>query len=130
MAYQKGEKRSQPDNNNDKDLALVPPLKIKTALNYNIKKVFTTFEFVYSAKDNDIDQDAGEQFIDNWGIFNFRGGYSFNRLTINAGIENIFDKSYAVSNSYEWDVVNGTAANPDIINEPGRFIFLSLMYKL
>jgi len=50
-------------------------------------------------------------------------------LTLNVGVENIFDRRYAVANSYEWDVVSGSGANPAIVYEPGRFFYTSISCK-
>ena len=40
---------------------------------------------------------------------------------MNFGINNIFDKEYAVANSYEYDPTNPGGANVKIVNEPGAF---------
>jgi len=48
---------------------------------------------------------------------------------IHFGINNIFDKKYAVANSYEYDPTNPGGANVKIVNEPGRFIYGSLTYR-
>ena len=62
-------------------------------------------------------------------MVNFRGGWNYKMLTLNVGVENIFDRRYAVANSYEWDVVSGSGANPAIVYEPGRFFYTSISCK-
>jgi len=56
-------------------------------------------------------------------------GYRFQFCTLNVGVDNLFDKIYASANSYEWDVVGGTGANPAIVYEPGRFVYGSFSFK-
>jgi len=129
LAYQRGEKDSQPVNNTDKDLAQIPPLKTKLALNYDNSKFFGILEWIHSEESDDIDIDAGEQKLKGWDALNLRAGCRYKELTFNAGINNIFDKRYAVANSYEWDVVSGAGADPKIVNEPGRFFYGSISYS-
>lgn len=59
-----------------------------------------------------------------WNVFNLRIGYlPRDFITLNFGIDNLFDECYAVANSYEFDVVSGSGANPPIVNEPGRVFY-------
>ena len=128
-AYQKGKKDSQPEMNNDRDLAQVPPLKTKLALHYDRSDFFGTLEWIHSEDADDVDMDAGEQVLNGWDVVNFRAGHNYRQLTFNVGVENIFEEHYAVANSYEWDVVAGTGAAPAIVYEPGRFLYATLSYR-
>jgi len=129
LAYQRGRKDSQPKNNEDKDLAEIPPLKTKLALHYDTPKIFGTLEWIHSENADDIDLNAGEVKLPGWDVVNFRTGYQFKEyLKFNIGVDNIFDQCYAVANSYEFDVVSGTGANPPIVNEPGRFFYANVSY--
>lgn len=137
IAYQCGRKDSYPDNNNDDDLGQIAPLKGRVALNYNSGKLFDqkntglfgTIEWVHSEEADTVDESAGEQVLDSWDSVNFRIGYQFKTFVLNIGVDNIFDKKYTVANSYEWDVLSGTGANPAIVSEPGRFIYASIGYN-
>ena len=139
LAYQRGRKLDQPENNNDKDLSEICPLKTKLALNYDKNGFFAIYEWVHSERSKDIDRDAGETPLKGWDVFNFRAGYQFdekegslsflNGLSLNFGIDNMFDKKYAVANSYEYDPTDPGGANVKIVNEPGRFIYTSLSYS-
>jgi iron complex outermembrane receptor protein len=139
VAYQRGKKLSQPENNSDKNLAEIAPLKTKLALNYDNYGFFAVYEWVHSERSKDIDSDAGETPLKGWDVFNFRAGYQFsgkegkasllNGLSLNFGIDNMFDKRYAVANSYEYDPTDPGGSNVKIVNEPGRFIYGSLSYK-
>ncbi len=139
LAYQRGRKLDQPAGNNDKDLAEIAPLKTKLALNYDNKGLSAVFEWVHSEDHDDIDTDGGETELKGWDVFNFRAGYQFaeqegkiailNGLSLNFGINNIFDKKYTVANSYEYDPTDPGGSNVKIVNEPGRFIYGSLTYR-
>ena len=129
MAYQRGEKDSQPLNNTDEDLAQIPPLKTKLVLSYDNSKLFGTLEWIHSEDASHVDIDAGEQKLKGWDVVNARLGYRYKNLTFYVGVNNIFDKKYAVANSYEWDVVAGAGAEPKIVNEPGRFFYGSISYS-
>lgn len=129
LAYQCGRKNTQPRNNNDKNLAEIPPLKTQIALKYKNRNYFGVFQWVYSANAKHVDIDAGEQRLAAWNIFNVRAGVQIWKIGLNVGINNILNETYAVANSYEWDVVSGAAATPAIIYEPGRFMYLSVSLK-
>jgi iron complex outermembrane receptor protein len=138
VAYQRGLKDSYPDNNTDEDLGQMAPLKTRLALSYDDRKPFGqddaglsgTLEWVHSAAAERVDVDAGEKALPAWDIMNARMGYRFKRLQLNVGIDNLFDREYTVANSYEWDVIGGSGANPAIVNEPGRFFYAGLELKL
>lgn len=128
-SYQRGRKDSQPDENNDKDLAQIPPLKTRLALHYDHSDFFGTLEWIHLEEADDIDIDAGETRLSGWNVVNLRAGYRYKQhLTLNIGIENIFDEHYAVANSYEWDVVGGSGATPAIVYEPGRYFYATVSY--
>ncbi len=137
LAYQRGVKESFPENNKDDDLGRMAPLKGILALNYNSEKgmgeeesgLFGTVEWIHSNASKNVDADAGEQPLDAWDIINLRMGYRYKSYRFNVGMDNVFDQQYTVANSYEWDVIGGTGANPAIVNEPGRFIYATVGYS-
>jgi iron complex outermembrane receptor protein len=137
VAYQRGQKESQPDNNSDGDLGQIAPLKSRLALNFNNDKpfgrknsaLFGTLEWIHSNAADDVDENAGEVHLSSWDIMNIRIGYRLKSFTINVGAENIFDHKYTVANSYEWDVIGGSGATPAVVNEPGRFFYASIDLK-
>ena len=137
IAFQRGRKDSYTDNNDDGDLGQIAPIKSRLALNYNNDKPFSrddtglygTVEWVHSDAANDVDTDAGEKRLPAWDIMNLRMGYRFKSYTLNIGVDNLFDRKYSVVNSYEWDVIGGSGANPAIVSEPGCFLYVSLNLK-
>lgn len=137
FALQRGIKDTFPDNNNDRDLGQIAPLKSRMAIRYNGDRpqrgspsgLSRTVEWVHSGAAENIDRDAGEQFLPEWDVLNIRLGYSWKAFTLNIGAENIINSSYAVANSYEWDVVGGSGSNPAVVFEPGRSIYTSLGFR-
>ncbi len=139
VAYQRGRKLDQPAGNNDKHLSEICPLKTKLALTFEKNGFFAVYEWMHSLDSKDIDRDAGETLLKGWDVFNFRAGYQFfeeegrqaflNGLSLNFGIDNMFDKKYTMANSYEYDPTDPGGTNVKIVNEPGRFIYGSLSYK-
>lgn len=130
IVFQRGEKRDQPENNNDRDLAEIPPWKSRVGLGYETERLSVLLEWVHAGHAQYVDLDAGEQKLPSWDVLNLRLGYQVtDQVTLNAGVNNLLDRAYAVANSYEWDVLSGAAANPAIVNEPGRFFYASLSYR-
>ena len=136
VAYQRGRKDSFPANNTDDDLGQIAPLKSRLALDYNAAQLFGkeenalfgTIEWVHSNSARDIDENAGEKSLDAWDIMNLRMGYQLKAIMLNVGVDNVFDREYAVVNSYEWDVIGGSGASPAVVNEPGRFFYITIGY--
>ncbi|MDD2763193.1 MAG: TonB-dependent receptor [Opitutaceae bacterium] len=137
VAWQRGRKNRYPDNNTDRNLGQMAPLKSRLALDFenplalgrNHPVVFGMIEWVHANASRHVDTAAGEKALPGWDIANLRLGCRFAAWTAILGVDNLSDRAYAVANSYEWDVVGGSAASPIIVNEPGRFAYLSLGYQ-
>lgn len=127
VAYQRGEKDSFPSaNQHDKDMAQIPPLKGRVALNYESESYFARAEVLAASKYSNYDADNGEQEIGGWAVVNLKASKDITKsVTLNAGVDNLFDKTYAVNNTYVGrSLIGGTT--PVLINEPGRFIYANL----
>lgn len=136
IAYQRGRKENTLEMNVDKDLGQMSPYKSSLTLNYihnfSLQKdssFFSSLEWVHGGRSSKVDELAGEKTLPAWDAVNVRSGLHLHSWTIILGVENLFDETYAVANSYEWDVVGGVASNPLIINEPGRFLYSSVSYE-
>jgi iron complex outermembrane receptor protein len=137
LAWQRGRKDTLPDNNTDRDLGQMSPLKTRLALDYEREialgdakpTVFASIEWMHGNASREVDTAAGERVLPSWDAANLRLGCHLGSWSLTAGIDNLFDATYAVANSYEWDVVAGTASNPIVVNEPGRFAYASLGYS-
>jgi len=151
VAYQRGGKYDQPRGNSDKELAEIPPLKSKLALHYNKNNIFGSLEWIHSERFDRIDSDAGERMLGGWDVVNARIGYEFKKaeshnehlekslflktrsvldgFSFYLGVNNLFDRKYAVANSYEFDPTSPGGANVRVVNEPGRYVYSSVSYK-
>lgn len=129
-AWQRGRKDEQLANNSDRDLSEIPPWKTRLGLEYQRTAWSLRMEWLHSGTASRIDEQSGEMRLADWDVMNLTASYQPSvHWAIHLGIENIFDESYAVANSYEYDVVSGAAASPHIVYEPGRLIYLSLISR-
>jgi iron complex outermembrane receptor protein len=129
LAYQRGQKDEAISGQDDKDLAGVAPLKLKVALEYENDSYFGIVEAIRSSSQV-IDSDNGEKPIDGYTVVNLKGGYEFNSsFETNFGLNNVFDKTYAVNNSYVGRGVIGTTGEAMVLNEMGRNLYANLKYK-
>jgi len=135
IAYQKGKKKDagQLDalssvTQADTDLADIPPLKGRLALVYDDMVNYAMAE-ILAANGQTYDQDNGEIAIRGYGILNLKYGHDFqNGFSFNAGLNNFFNRTYAVSNSYV-GLSTLTTTQPLVMNEPGRNFYATLSYK-
>lgn len=83
----------------------IPPLNCKLALQYVNSRFFGETEFLFAAKQDrlsngDIDDhripDGGTP---GWQVFNVKLGYSLEKIALNAGFQNLFNKAYRIHGS-------------------------------
>ncbi|MBN2870300.1 MAG: TonB-dependent receptor [Campylobacterales bacterium] len=131
MAYQKGTKK-EPGvlGQTDKDLAEIPPMKGRVALVFDDSVNYAMAEWI-GARFQTIDSDNGEEEIAGYGILNLKYGHDFqNGFSVMAGINNFFDRTYAVNNGYIGnELITGDGIDPLVLNEPGRNFYATLSYK-
>ncbi len=138
MAYQKGAKKDTSElaslsttAQTDSDLAEIPPLKGRVALVFDNSTHYAMAEWI-GARSQTFDQDNGEKEISGYAILNLKYGaelgYGFSLTT---GINNLFDRAYAVNNSYIGNelITGDDAIDPLVLNEPGRSFYATLSYK-
>lgn len=136
VAYQKGSKKdvNQLDAlatlpQTDKDLADIPPLKGRVAIVFDDSKNYASVEWI-AARHQNFDENNGEQAIGGYGIMNLKYGTEFgNGFSLTAGVNNFFDRTYAVSNSYIGLTTIMEGSQPLVLNEPGRNFYATLSYK-
>ncbi|MGD2052786.1 MAG: TonB-dependent receptor [Gammaproteobacteria bacterium] len=132
LAYQRGRKDQALAGQTDTDLAEVPPLKANVALNYDYSNRNTaSISLVAADAWDNFDSDNGEQYISGYGIVNVKVRHYVTRsLELTAGIDNITDKTYAVTNTYK-DLTLLVAGSGDVIlmNEPGRYLYVNGTYR-
>lgn len=130
IAAQKGEKKDPNSIGDiDKDLAEIPPLKGRVALVMDDGTNYLMTEYI-AASAQTIDSDNGEKPIGGYSILNLKYGHDFNnRFSLSTGINNFFDRTYALNNSYIGNQLIGYTSNPLVLNEPDRNFYATVAYK-
>jgi len=134
MSYQRGEKDQPLTGQTDKDMPEIPPFKFNGAINYDYDDTLALRAEVIASDDwTHFDADNGEQELDAYGVLNLKGTKNFgNHFELVVGVDNLFDSTYAVTNTYK-DITllptTGVDTNIMLLNEPGRYIYTNLKYK-
>lgn len=132
LAYLKGEKDEAMRNQTGTNLAEIPPLKINLAFNYDYSYENTArLELVAADSWDEFDAENGEQALDSYVVMNVKVTHDVtNDFELTAGIDNIFNETYAVSNTYKdlTLLVDGTGTVM-LMNEPGRYFYVNGTYK-
>jgi len=132
-AYQRGQKNNALSGQTGTNLAEIPPLKGNIALSYNYHDdSMAHIETIGAASWDSYDAENGEQELPSWAIVNLKVQHSFSKLVeLSVGANNIFDKTYAVSNTYNDLILLGDSTSTEqlLMNEPGRYLYTNLKIK-
>ena len=132
LSYQRGKKKDPLYKQSDKNLAEIPPLKLNLALNYDYDDSLSfKVEGIHSARWSKFDADNGEQALDSYTVLNLKASKTFAKhFEFTLGVDNLFDKTYAISNSYKdlTLIAGGGTDDVMLLNEPGRYIYANLKY--
>ncbi|UFS63134.1 TonB-dependent receptor [Sulfurimonas sp. HSL-3221] len=132
-AYQYGKKDSALRDQNGTNLADIPPLKGHLALNWNYRDdSLATIEGVAAHQWDRYDAENGEQAIGAWAVMNLKIDHRINRnFGLIAGVDNVFNATYAVSNTYKDLTLLSLDPAGDVmlLNEPGRYFYANVSYK-
>ncbi len=132
LTYLRGKKDRPLPNQSDKDLADITPLRGLLTFNYmpNYKTKFS-LEIVGQKSWTDYDADNGEQKLPGFITANFKFQKELNQnLTFTFGVDNIFDKNYQSSNTYNDLTLLATGAKRKLgLNNPGRYVYASIKYS-
>ena len=133
IAYQRGQKDEALENQTNTNLADIPPLKGNVALNYvYYQESVATVEFVGADTWKNYDDDNGEQELSSWGVMNLKVDHQLPYgFGLAVGVDNVFDKTYAVSNTYVDLTLLSIPGADDIMlmNEPGRYFYVNASYQ-
>lgn len=130
MSYLKGRKDEPLAGQSDKDLADIVPLRAITSLTYHVGEHALKTEMIAAKRWNNYDGDNKEQELAGYAVFNVKYNYKITQhFDVTLGVDNLFDKAYAVSNTYA-DVGLNQFPGDDVmlINEPGRYLYANLRY--
>ncbi len=127
MSYVQARKETKPEKNiTSSRVAEIPPLKTRLALRYDKGIYFGEVETILSATQNRVDRDLNEQKTSGYGVVNVKVGGNFRGFTLNAGVDNVFDKKYFEHLSY---LRNPFAMPPSVrVPEPGRTFYVNASY--
>ncbi len=132
ISYLKGKKDSPLVGQTDTDLADITPLRGIFTLNYEPDmKTKASFELIAQKSWTSYDGDNGEQRISGFAIVNTKYQTMLNHSWIlTLGMDNIFDKTYQSSNTYNDLTLVMTGGGKKIgLNNPGRYGYINLTYK-
>jgi iron complex outermembrane receptor protein len=125
VSYTRGLKDLVPERRIlDRDMAEVPPLKSRAGLRYGTKYFFLEAEAIASKAQRSVDNDLLELPTPGYAVMNVKGGIHTKKLTLSAGLDNVFDRYYYEMLSYIRDPFRSGAKVP----EPGRSVFASVSY--
>ena len=126
VSYQRGKKDDLIPGQNDDDLAQIPPMHGRLALSYDDGEWYMMAESIMSAGWRDYDADNGERHVGGWGVVNLKASKDLtDNITLHVGVDNLFDKTYAVNNTYVGRALIG-GRTPVLINEPGRYLYANV----
>jgi len=109
-------------------MADITPLKVNVALEYDDSIHKATIEMVARKKWSNYDSNNGEQALSGWAILNGKYNHTFTKnIDLTIGMDNILDKTYALTNTYN-DLSLIGSADKMLINEAGRYTYLNLRY--
>jgi len=134
MSYQRGKKDDPLTGQTDTDMPEIPPFKFNGAVNYDYDDTLALrAEVIASDEWSNFDADNGEQELDSYAVLNIKGTKKFGKhFEWIVGVDNLFDSTYAVTNTYK-DITllptTGIDTNIMLLNEPGRYVYTNIKYK-
>jgi len=133
LAYQRGTKDDPLTGQTGTDMPDIAPFKLNAAINYEYDESMTLRAEVVAADSWDnIDAENGEQELDAYAVLNLKGTKNFGKnFELTVGVDNVLDKTYAVSNTYSDLILLTTGGDNEVmlLNEPGRYVFANIKYK-
>ncbi len=133
MSYQRGKKDDPLEGQTGTNMPEIPPMKFNLAANYDWDETLALrAELVASDSWTDYDEENGEQELDSYAVLNLKATKTFAKnFEFTLGVDNVFDKTYAVSNTYKDLILLPTTADSNVMlmNEPGRYIYANLKYS-
>jgi iron complex outermembrane receptor protein len=91
VSYVNGENRDTGD-----DLYNIMPLNAKLALTHTLRRWTNTLEAQFVAAKEDVSDVRNEIETDGYSLLNLRSSYEWEQVRLDVGIENLFDKGYAL----------------------------------
>src|SRR5574344_1148930 len=125
--YQRGKKDG---DFTDKDLAEIPPLKANLGLSYEYEKSKFKAEVVAVDRWSKFDNSAKEQEIAGYAVTNLKYTQElFKHFELTLGVDNLFDKVYNSTNTYQDIRYVEVGGEQILFNNPGRYGYVYLKYS-
>jgi iron complex outermembrane receptor protein len=132
FAYQRGTKDDPLTRQTGTNLPDIAPLKANLAVNYEYDETLVLRAEVLTADSwSNFDAENGEQVLDAYAVLNLKGTKNFGKnFEFTVGVNNVLDKTYAVSNTYKDLILLPTLGNNEVmlLNEPGRYVYANIKY--
>ena len=130
IAYKRGKKDTQPTGQTNRNLADISPLKLNLTASYDYNENgMVEASFIAVNRWDTIDSDNNEQVLPAYGVVNLKTTHNFeNGVEFTLGIDNLLDKTYAISNTYN-DLTLIDGGDTMLMNEPGRYLYLNAKYQ-
>ncbi len=132
VIYQRGKKDEPLPGQTDTDLADITPIRGIFSANYDYdNKTSLSFEVIAQGKWTHYDEDNGEQEIDGFATANIKVQRELmKKLELTLGVDNIFNKTYAPSNTYnDLTLIVAGGKQKVKLNDPGRYMYMNLSYR-
>ncbi len=131
LSWLRGKKDKALTGQSDTDLPEIPPFRLSFGVDYMpLDSLTLRAEFQGSSRWTHIDSDNGEQELAGWGVINLKLKKSWGKhFEVIAGVDNLFDQKYTVSNTYK-DLTLITGGDEVMtLHEPGRYTYVNFRYK-
>lgn len=131
LAYQRGIKDTLAVNQHSRNLPNITPLKGDIALRYDYQhNSYVQAKVIASNEWSQYDSDDGEQKIAGWSILDLKVSHSFSKhFKFVAGVNNVFNTTYAISNTYKALSLLSGGNGVMLLNEPGRYLYTNLTVR-
>ena len=127
LAYQRGKKDG---NYADKDLGEITPLKATLGMNYEIQNSKLSAQVIAVDRWDSYDSSAKEQELSGYALLNLKYNHTLPKgFDVTVGVDNVFDKTYASTNTYQDIRYVELGGEPVVFNDMGRYAFINLRYK-
>ncbi|OGR30481.1 MAG: ligand-gated channel [Desulfuromonadales bacterium GWC2_61_20] len=108
-------------------LAEMPPLKGTLALRYDSGAVFVEVAETMASSQERVDSALNEEATPGWATTDLKAGWRYRDLSLQAGVNNLFDKLYYNHLSYARDpFVSGVGVR---VPETGRYAYVTVGYN-
>ena len=108
----------------DRDLAEMPPVRVRTALRYGDSRFFGEAESIVAGAQKRTDSELKESPTPGYSVINLKAGIHTKKIKFSAGFDNLLNRFYYEHFSFQRDPFRSMTKVP----EPGRSVFFTFAY--